>query len=681
MGRQTAAIGLPPAQRAQYERVNVPGWGDDADNERANDSDTVICAPEPPERDPKGKRKAKKAALERIRARSPNNSDELQAAFEAIDPYNTAFGGSVLDMMKAMPSGLKSAERNLKKCWRVKDLAQVKKRLPRIPDSDNWDGEDRRKVEAEWGEYPQRNAVLSGITGPGKFVLLYKIALKFWKCLPDDIISCDYSLQYLDRGASIPSLRGRPTTDSWAPLFCNTLAKLLAHDMWMRRPEQLATAIQYTIIAMTDDRRPWRMDKTLNYDQFTLELQAASREEGKLPIEERRTLLGIRRALVKQHHAEGRGWVAHGQWNLLFRAIDIIAKQYKKASLDRPNEWMDPKYPYYVNETHLHVLVEALDTMGGMGFPAYIPVQVLHHAINNERDPQKYPRVKDLPALREYAILREWEKADLVKKLAKRAAKSAVVHFDDNNDNNNDNGIFRDPHDHRLRESLSAVDWDLDELFGPPFIPPEDRRNFQPPPQPLVAPPQPAVAPPKSPALSPPIKGEPESPPPPQPSHPMPDPPPRRGGHRGRGRSRRGGFDQTRGGYGPDHGFQHQGRGFGYGYRGGNARYRGSGRDYIYGYERRDPGPQYQGRDGGYDPDRRGSNAGYYHGRERSPRRRSPEGGEYLRRSQSPQYRSREGPRYPQQEIRDQSRSRSPRARRDRGGDYSRGGPSRYRGR
>ncbi|KAK3350240.1 hypothetical protein B0T25DRAFT_633424 [Lasiosphaeria hispida] len=293
----------------------------------------------------------------------------------------------------------------------VKGMEEIRSKIaPRLPLSDHWTAADARRVEKAWKKSPNRERYLQ-VPKNMEVLRLYKTSLRLMRCLPDDILSEDLFLKYNDSQnrlfkVSKPNSPGVTTTKQskiWTPGFCNELSELLLHPMWKYSCLRLATALQYTVISVTDDRRPWRTTGTPGWDPFPRLLQDASRDE-----QQGRPLAEIRQALAERSAREDPCLEQESDWNNLFSMIELEARRLRKKET-KPSKPADGLL-YVVHLKHLKVLRRALDSMSYMGYKMFTQTIEVGRGVGDRRSTKDYPLVGDFRELRDYVMIRTLEK-------------------------------------------------------------------------------------------------------------------------------------------------------------------------------------------------------------------------------------------------------------------------------
>lgn len=83
-----------------------------------------------------------------------------------------------------------------------------------------------------------------------------------------------------------------------------------------------------------------------------------------------------------------------------------------------PRQTRGASEPFLVHRRHLELLTKALNSMTHMGFPTFMPLELLGGGISGRRSVRDYPQAYHIVALREYSLLCERERVAYRAKLA-----------------------------------------------------------------------------------------------------------------------------------------------------------------------------------------------------------------------------------------------------------------------
>jgi hypothetical protein len=132
----------------------------------------------------------------------------------------------------------------------LKTLDDVKSMIPLMRLSNKWTLADRTQAKQNWANDGVHENKLNTESNGG-LLTLYRVCLTFFRCLPEDILSPERSLEY-------DFAQNQTERRVWVSQFCELLAKLLFYPMFRQDIDRLTTAIQYVVIIVTNDCRPWK---------------------------------------------------------------------------------------------------------------------------------------------------------------------------------------------------------------------------------------------------------------------------------------------------------------------------------------------------------------------------------------------------------------------------------------
>lgn len=364
-------------ERAQFQRVFVEP--DNADPEPAH----------PPRRGPEASILRAERAIGRRDSRDPSAEHmpaEMQASFARF--------------VKKGPEMTQSAQ-----LWistnrpPIAGLAQVKQMLPRLPLTSNWTAKDRASVERRWLREPMRARMLD-VVNKKELLTLYKSSLRLVHCLPRDIISCRFDLEYDGRQNRVLKAKGQSLM--WSGPFCSSLAQLLVHPLWDSDISPLVLAIQYALVVDTNDSGPWGVPFA-NADGFLARLFQAKQDHPDTSVTKlRRRLNRQSSAATRDEYGRPTSNVTRSSWNIFFQALEALVKD-KKPPTRRSG-------PFLVHVRHLDMVIEALDATRHMGFSRFLSGELNHRGIAGRRAVKDYPVQDKLRELVEYDILCERER-------------------------------------------------------------------------------------------------------------------------------------------------------------------------------------------------------------------------------------------------------------------------------
>jgi len=271
----------------------------------------------------------------------------------------------------------------------IESLSDVEALAPKLALGDSWSGEERRRAEADWRKL-HKGMQMPKSSKNKDLVTLYKACMIVMDCLPQDIISPKFFLEY-DTTQNALSRTGH----EWTPGFCIILKDLVTHPLWYCDLVLLAHAISYTVLAEAGDKRGW----TWQLGDFGLEQPFMDRFYAACKP-------GVDVASAHKE-ASGTGQIPRGsQWKYLFQEIDKeIAKR------EGPHPPADPDCSHFpVNVTHLEILRDGLENMSySLGYPRFSAIDYYSRLVVERRSRKAYPCNKDTMALREYALCRAYE--------------------------------------------------------------------------------------------------------------------------------------------------------------------------------------------------------------------------------------------------------------------------------
>ncbi len=298
---QVALPWIPAAARAAFQRVDDAQSSEEQQEAECDEDDGNEL--ESSDGDHSHRRKRTRRGY---RARkTPGKPEGL--AIRAADSLNR-FMESVPDLLDDIRDWMSHSRP------RISSLAEVKILLPRLPLSERWTDHDRALVERDWNQFLDREKMLD-VRGNKDILTLYRTCLRLMRCLPDDIISCRYDLEYdANQNRAISEGHRRLI---WSAPFCRSLTRLLVHPLWGGSAHLLAIAIRYVAMADTGDDGPWN-NNVLASNGFLSRLFAAKRQNPGQKLSEIRSEL----------RQEGRdsndflGESSHDLWDLLFEAVE-----------------------------------------------------------------------------------------------------------------------------------------------------------------------------------------------------------------------------------------------------------------------------------------------------------------------------------------------------------------------
>ncbi|KAK0610931.1 hypothetical protein B0T14DRAFT_529335 [Immersiella caudata] len=362
---------LSASQRAEFMVVNL----DDDFMPDADDEDAVTGQG----------RQTRAAARQSMRNKSYGEAEMVRL------PPGFAGASFARDLEKVPAMERRAGAWMREKRPEIPSLDEIKRMFPRRPLTDHWTATRRALATKSWSKGSERRGSLRVDGCPG-LLALYKSCLRFMRCLPQELFSVKYNLKYDIRqnnyGRKVPS-QG----------FCDTLKDLLVHPLWQNKPGRLTVAIQYAIIAETDDRQPWRppTDAIQGRDSsFMLDLLNASQQEPEEALRELRQRISA--------GDEARGYT-RSAFDYLFEEIERQVEEPPEPRAILPGHTQR----YRVWHRHLQIVEKAVNVMTVVGGPANFSVELSSRLINNRRPTKSYPSKKQLKDLRDYEQLLEHE--------------------------------------------------------------------------------------------------------------------------------------------------------------------------------------------------------------------------------------------------------------------------------
>jgi hypothetical protein len=393
---------LSASLRSQYRTVSpVDDGGGDAVAHNSDDVPDPDAADNSDGNDPSSVRPGRQT---RAAQQKPPDVLTITAGKLRVEDVSGEVNASLDRFVRQFPELVRRAQRWMRAQLPASDIARlshVQRLLPRLPLGPNWTEGDVRLLEKRWRKNHKRERLLD-VGGNKCMLTLYKSCLRLMRCLPEDIIGCRFNLEYDE--SQNRSLSAKRPSVIWSAPFCRALTALLVHPMWNKTTAPLAAAIQYTVIASTNDCGPWIMQLP-GCDTFLARLLDRKRQQPDANVTE------LRRQLHDEISAPrvvgfGRfiGTDADSDWDLLFHTIEVLAKPAAEPAHRLPSD------PLLVHREHLDLLEKALDSMRRMGVPKFMPLDLYNRLINGRRSARDYPQQEDLRALRNYDILCELER-------------------------------------------------------------------------------------------------------------------------------------------------------------------------------------------------------------------------------------------------------------------------------
>jgi hypothetical protein len=221
------------------------------------------------------------------------------------------------------------------------EIAEFLDLLPKAVIDDNWTQEDEDALVAAWEEHPLKREIDAACRGYDGVELTRSAWLRSLTALgvpPTEVIGLDKNMLAIPSLDKVDERREMPRLQSstagwllWEPWFSDALRKLVTHPAWLRRPELLRLAIQYTVVCATDDRRPWQVDEGLfkPFDPFLWRFVKDMRENtSNIPPED--VHAAAWNHVSNKFNISERTW-----WSRLFLAIESqtkLARELKRKA-------------------------------------------------------------------------------------------------------------------------------------------------------------------------------------------------------------------------------------------------------------------------------------------------------------------------------------------------------------
>lgn len=321
--------------------------------------------PKPTARDLKRERLRKEQAeIESVKSTGSENLGEaIDAATER--PYHvvkTTFKSAVTTYL-GQPRSTGQPKARAAKKRKGKAAAQEEEEDEEDEDGSavdiQWTPEQARLLDQVRSEHPELSALVQTQKA------LYKTFFRFMHCLPSDVVGPKTFLEF--DTATKSNTRGI----RWTAHFCERLGELVPQPLFRGSPAKLALAIQWAVIARTDDRRPYRLSGCAD-DGFLqcLTTVIADTQDGT------KTCIDIRTAaatLYRQRYPE-EGF-AEPLWCQMLRHIEERTFPDGEPAEEAPENRDDP---YLVHTEHLTTVVFALDRMQHLSLRMFTDSETVH---------------------------------------------------------------------------------------------------------------------------------------------------------------------------------------------------------------------------------------------------------------------------------------------------------------
>ncbi|KAH6631247.1 hypothetical protein F5144DRAFT_647669 [Chaetomium tenue] len=421
---------IPAATRAEFRRMSpeVKPEANDldfiSDNEhgeqrhgqvkrRSDESDEGGHQP------PRRRQKRRKAASHgrNLNEDDSDNTPISQKRRRRVCGVPNGLAASVDRFISGLPQVIAETQRWMaENLPRISGLSEVQRMLPRLRIGSTWTANDRDEVDRAWDKSAHREKLLD-VAKNKEMLTLYKCCLRLMRCLPEDIISCRFDLEYdIDQNRALT--RGQSLL--WSGPFCQSLAALLVHPMWDGAVAPLAAATQYTVIVETKNDGPWAMEVP-GFDTFLAELLRRKREQPDKNTAELRRQLHVEMAVPEKDIYGRITGICHSRWDILFQTIEnltVLDAEPSDQTPPLPRQTRGASEPFLVHRRHLELLTKALNSMTHMGFPMFMPLELMYRGISGRRSVRDYPQANQIVALREYSLLCERERVAYKAKLA-----------------------------------------------------------------------------------------------------------------------------------------------------------------------------------------------------------------------------------------------------------------------
>ncbi|KAM0571656.1 hypothetical protein ACHAO2_008010 [Verticillium nonalfalfae] len=177
--------------------------------------------------------------------------------------------------------------------------------------------------------------------------------------------------------------------------FCMELGELCSHPLWRGEYRILQITIAFTVVCLTNDRRPWPFDVVVDNSTYDSFAAAARQSDGS------RSFASLFRRAIRSTPGTYKSELA-----LVFLHIANTVTPEPDLVNRRRNAPAQP-IVYNVSVHELHILLMALRTVRCNGIPLY-PNPKLHAALHTESRGRTHPHtMNEVHDLRKRSILRE----------------------------------------------------------------------------------------------------------------------------------------------------------------------------------------------------------------------------------------------------------------------------------
>lgn len=257
----------------------------------------------------------------------------------------------------------------------------------------HWTREDEHELRLKWEDDPLHVQIMAETDSTLKeHRVVWKLCCQYFRCLPVDIIGdavigSEHRLAIDQTGQKkIPArhIASLPYSPFWPSTACNALSDILWHPLWKNgHVGSLVLAIQFAVIARTNDKRTWEFQNPTD-SRFIDDLREAIDAERGLYDYERNSV----GELCRRVHAKN-PTKQISDWFLLFNGI---YKLYG-GSGKKPTTAV-----YAVATEDLVAIKTALRDLGGYDLPTPATIDMYRAAFSVDRTatsaPQGVPRFK-----------------------------------------------------------------------------------------------------------------------------------------------------------------------------------------------------------------------------------------------------------------------------------------------
>ncbi len=208
----------------------------------------------------------------------------------------------------------------------------------------------------------------------------WKVAVRFYRCTPFDIISEANRLRFREEHEELPGPTGITLRNPfWAPPFAEQFSAIMLHPLWDNgNRKALVITLQYLAICQANDQRIWHID----YNGLDGFIYAFRHDFIQHP-----TPCSIR--LRHDRVVEALTGLNDSRFSRLFRAIEALVLDEDDPPII--NQGFD-QHPYFLDVWGIRQLNKALCREGGMyGFDTPCTPAALNHLVYNHRGSNDVP--------------------------------------------------------------------------------------------------------------------------------------------------------------------------------------------------------------------------------------------------------------------------------------------------